>query len=285
MIKKYLSLTKPGVLFANALTTAAGFVFASHGNININLFLWTLIGSTLIIASACTINNYLDQDIDKLMARTKKRVLVTGEANAHTALGFGITLGVLGALSLYLFVSFLVLCIGVTGFIVYVYLYGALSKRRSVHGTLVGSVSGAIPILAGYVAAHGSMDLTALILFMIMFVWQLPEFYSISVYRQKEYKKAGVPVISVVKGIPATIVQIFVYTLVFVALSISLWYFGPASYTYLVIMALLGGRWILLGLDGFTAQDTDQWARKMFNFSLYVLLAFCFLISIDNILP
>lgn len=284
-IKDYYSLTKPGVLYGNVLTTVAGFLLASNGTINWGLFMATVIGMTFVIGSACVINNFLDQDIDSLMERTKTRAIVSGKVSGRGAVIFGTILGILGTLILTLWVNWLVVAIGLAGFVVYVWLYGALSKRRSVHGTLVGSVSGAMPILAGYCAVNGRIDIGAVLVFAILFFWQMPEFYSIAVYRQKEYKKANVPVISVVKGIAHTKVQILCYTVAFVASTLLLSVFGVTGVTYLVIMALSGVYFVGLGVQGLQAKDDDKWARKMFHVSLNMLLLFSFLIAIEAWLP
>lgn len=285
MLKDYYGLTKPGVLYGNALTTVAGFLLASKGTIDIGLLLATTAGSTLIIASACVVNNYLDQDIDRLMSRTKSRALVTGVIPPLNALAFGVLLGLSGVTLLALYTNWLVVAIGLVGFIDYVFLYGALSKRRSLHGTLVGSISGAIPILAGYVAAAGGFDLGAWLVFAVLFLWQMPEFYSIAVYRRKEYKAAGVPVISVVRGVEHTKKMIFIYTVLFVAATLGLYAFGYADYTYLTVMSILGLRWIMLGAEGLRTHKDDAWARRMFHFSLIVLLSFSFLIAVEAYLP
>ena len=283
--KDYYSLTKPGVLYGNALTAAAGFLLAANGHFDIWLFLALVVGSTLVIASACVLNNFLDQDIDSKMARTKKRAIVAGDVKGHNAVILSIVLGVLGMARLILFTNWLVVAIGLMGFIDYVVLYGMLSKRLSIHGTLVGSISGAVPILAGYVAVSGSIDAGALIVFAVMFIWQMPEFYSIAIYRMKEYKAAGVPVISVVKGKEHTRLQIFFYTIAFVVATLLLTVYGYAGYSYLIVMGLLGAYWIWLGSIGFRAKDIDAWARRMFRFSLIVLLAFCAVISLESLLP
>lgn len=286
-IKTYYSLTKPGVLYGNAITAAAGFLLASgnKGVFDFWLFVALCLGSTLIIASACVLNNYLDQDIDSKMARTKKRALVQGEVKGKNAVVFSILLGAIGLLILMLFTNLFVVLIGIGGFIVYVVFYGMLSKRLSIHGTLVGSVSGAAPILAGYVAVTGTIDLGAVLVFLILFVWQMPEFYSIAVYRQKEYAAAGVPVMSVVKGIRSTKIQILIYTVLFVILTALLSVYGYTGLVYRVVMIALGIYWIWLGAKGLQTKDSDAWARKMFRFSLIILLVFCGLISVDALLP
>lgn len=283
--KDYYSLTKPGVLYGNALTAAAGFLLAARGHIDGLLFLALVVGSTLVIASACVLNNFLDQDIDSKMARTKKRAIVSGKVKGRDAVILSVTLGVLGLLILALFTNWLVVLIGIIGFVDYVVLYGMLSKRLSIHGTLVGSISGAVPILAGYVAVSGAIDAGAIIVFAAMFLWQMPEFYSIAIYRMKEYKAAGVPVMSVVKGKEHTRLQIFFYTVAFVVSTLLLTPYGYTGCSYLVVMGLLGVYWLYLAIIGFKAKDIDAWARRMFRFSLIILLAFCAMISVGWLLP
>lgn len=284
-LRDYYSLVKPGVLYGNALTAAAGFLLASAGVIDIWLFIALVIGTTLIIASACALNNFLDQDIDSKMERTKTRAIVAGKVKGSHAVILSVVLGVVGITILALFTNMLVVLVGIVGFVDYVVLYGMLSKRLSIHGTLVGSISGAAPILAGYVAVSGAFDIGAIIVFAAMFVWQMPEFYSISIYRRREYAAAGIPVISVVKGVRHTSVQIFFYTLAFVIFTALLTVFGYTGYIYLVVMLALGGYWLYLAIRGVRLGGTDKWARQMFHFSLVILLAFCLMISIGPILP
>ncbi len=284
-IKKYYSLTKPGVLYGNVLTGVAGFLLASRGNFDFLLFLATIMGMSFVIASACVLNNYLDKDIDSIMERTKKRATANGSVAGKNAVTFSTFLGLLGFLILFFYTNWLVVGIGIVGFIDYVLLYGMLSKRLSVHGTLVGSISGAMPILAGYTAVTGTLDMGAILVFLILFFWQMPEFYSIAIYRRDEYKAAGIPVVSVVKGIHNTKMQIFFYTFAFVTTTILLSLFGYTGYSYLLVMLLLGLYWLWLAVKGFRTADVNKWARQMFRFSLVMLLVFCLMISIDVLLP
>jgi protoheme IX farnesyltransferase len=284
-IKRYYSLTKPGVLYGNALTVAAGYFLGAQGNVNIGLFFAVFIGSSLIIASACVLNNFLDQDIDAIMDRTKKRVLVSGEIKGYRAVIFSVTLGIIGVGILAMYTNSLVIILGLIGFITYVVFYGMLSKRLSPHGTLVGSISGAIPILAGYCAATNAIDLGAVLVFIILFAWQFPEFYSIAIYRSKEYKAAAIPVLPVVKGLKRTKVEILIYTVVFVVSSLLLTIFGYTGYIYFIVMASLGVYWLWLAVKGFAAIDSDRWARKMFGFSMITILGLCIMLSVGPILP
>lgn len=220
------------------------------------------------------------------MARTKTRAIVAGKVPGSHAVILSIVLGLAGLTILLRYTNLLVVGIGVGGFLVYVVLYGMLSKRLSIHGTLVGSVSGAAPILAGYCAVSGVIDAGAIIVFIILFLWQMPEFYSISIYRRREYKAAGVPVISVVKGAKQTRTQIFYYTAAFVIATALLTAFGYTGYIYLVVMMALGGYWLYLGTQGLrvSESESDAWARRMFRFSLIILLVFCALIGATGLL-
>jgi protoheme IX farnesyltransferase len=284
-IQLYYSLTKPGVTYGNAITAVAGYLLATGNNFDPIRFVAFTVGITFVIASACVINNFLDQDIDRLMTRTKTRALVQGKLPGVNAVIFSAVLGIAGLALIYGFTNLLTVGVAAFGWVVYVIFYGMLAKRLSIHGTLVGSVSGAAPILAGYTAVADRIDLGGILLFLILFLWQMPEFYSIAVYRRDEYAKAKVPVMSVVKGIKNTKIQILVYTVFFVVSTLLLSLYGYTGYVYAIVMGALGARWIWLGIEGQRAQDDEAWARRMFRFSLIVLLAFSGLISVEAFLP
>lgn len=274
-------LTKPGVTYGNLITTVAGYLFAANGHIDWTVFLALTIGTWAVIASACVINNFLDQDIDALMERTKNRPLLTGEVTGRQAVVFGTTLGIAGTAVLALWTNWWVVGVGLFGWIVYVWLYGALSKRLSVHGTLVGAISGAAPILAGYVAIYPRLDWVGLALFAVIFFWQMPEFYAISIFRQKEYARAGVPVSAVVRGIPATIRQIFVYTVLTIAATLALGFSPLTSWTMWFVLFVISVRWLHIAADGFRTDDAPAWARAEFRYALVFLIVFSVVISIN----
>ncbi|MDJ0313498.1 heme o synthase [Arthrobacter sp. H35-D1] len=282
---RYYSLAKPGVLYGNVLTAAAGFLFASPGRIDWFLFLAVCLGTTLVIGSACVLNNVLDRDIDTLMARTRKRATVTGGIGARNAVIYSAALGVGGMAILVAWTNVLVVAVGVAGFLAYVVLYGMFSKRMSIHGTLVGSVSGAAPILGGYVGASNAIDARALIAFLMLFFWQLPAFYSISIYRREEYARANVPVVSVVRGVANTKVQILVYTGVFVFVSLLPQVFGSTGWVYTAVMGALGAGWLVLAASGLKYDDDEKWARRMFRYALVMMCAISLMLAIGPRLP
>lgn len=284
-VLRYYSLTKPRVMFGNVLSAAAGFLFASPGRIDWWLFLAVCLGTTLVIASACVLNNVLDRDIDTVMARTKKRATVTGGVGARNAVIYSAILGLAGLGVLIAWTNMLVVIVGLVGFLAYVVLYGMLAKRLSIHGTLVGSVSGAAPILGGYVGASGVFDAGAGIVFLMLFFWQMPAFYSIAIYRQAEYARARVPMISVVRGIASTKVQILIYTAVYVAASLLPQPLGYTGWVYMAVTAALGAGWLIMAVRGLRTSDDDRWARLMFRFSLITLCAASVLLAVGPRLP
>jgi protoheme IX farnesyltransferase len=278
-------LTKPGVTYGNLITTIAGYLFAANGVINWAVFTSLTIGTWFVIASACVINNYLDQDIDALMERTRNRPLLTGDVTDTQALVLGALLGTGGIALLALFTNWWVVGVGLFGWITYVWLYGAFSKRKSVHGTLVGALSGAAPILAGYVAVYPRLDWTGVLLFAIIFFWQMPEFYSISIYRVREYAKANVPVSSVIRGVQATVIQILMYTLLTILSLLALAVSPLTSWTYWLIMFVLSIRWLHITIDWLFTDNIEDWARQNFQYALVILIAFSLLIAINPWLP
>jgi heme o synthase len=282
-IKAYYYLAKPGIVYGNALPLIAAFLIASRndiGAINWILLWWTMVGTALVIGSACVFNNYLDRGIDVSMSRTKKRATVTGEISGFSVITYGIVLGLLGFFILARYTNWLTVGIGLIAVFVYVVLYG-WAKRRAPYGTLVGSIAGATPPLAGYCAVTNQFDLGALLLFLVLAIWQMPHFYAIAMFRKEEYAAAGVPVLSVVKGMQVTKIYILFYVVLFLIVSSSLTFFGYTGYLYLAVMVVLSLVWLWMAIKGLKAEDDVRWARKMFFFSLIILMAFSISIPID----
>lgn len=284
-IAAYYQLTKPGVLYGNVLTGVAGFFLASAGDVDWARFVGMLVGLTAVIAAACVLNNFLDRDIDAVMERTKGRPSVTGAVSEVGMTVFWLALFVIGSAILYIFTNVLTMWVGIAGFVVYVWLYGAFSKRRSIYGTAVGSVSGALPIVGGYTAVTNELDAGAFVLFAIMFFWQFPEFFSIAIYRRKEYAAANVPVMSVVKGVQSTVSQIFLATILYAASTLLLTLTGYTGVIYLVVMLIAGVYWVVLAYEGLRARRPEEWARKMFKTAMWQILLLCVMLVVGPLLP
>lgn len=240
-----------------------------------------MLGTCLVIASGCVFNNYLDRHIDAKMVRTQQRAIVSGAVSGRIALVYGLSLGTAGFAVLSFFTNLLTVIIGIFGIAAYVLIYG-YAKRRTIYGTLIGTISGATPPLAGYVAVSGRIDTTAVILFMILVFWQMPHFYSISLFRLSDYRKAKIPVLPAVKGELRTKIEIIVYALLFSVASLSLTVLSTAGYTYAVVMILVSFLWLATCIKGLYADDTIKWARKVFGQSLLVLGMFSLMASIDT---
>ena len=283
--KDYYKLTKPGIIRGNILTAVGGFFLASKGHVNLLLFLAMLIGTTLVIASACVFNNFLDRHIDAAMERTKNRALVNGTISNRNAMVFATILGLLGVTSLALYTNLLTVFVGITGFIAYVVVYGYF-KRHSVHGTLIGTISGAASIVAGYTAVSDRLDLGAGLLFLILVAWQMAHFFGIALYRQDDYAAAKIPVLPVMKGIARTKLQVMIYIVGYIISTTLLTIFGYAGIISALVLGGLGMYWLWLGTKGYaTAKESPRWGRKMFLVSLIVILSLSVMLSIDNYLP
>lgn len=282
MIKTYYMLTKPGIILGNLITTAAGFILASRGHFEIRLFLITLLGLAFVIASGCVLNNYLDRKADAKMKRTKNRAFVKKLISPKNAIFFAAFLGCFGVFILGFFTNLLAMSISIFGFVFYVVVYGIM-KYKSIHGTLVGSIAGAVPPVIGYTAVSGHLDLGAILLFMIIVLWQMPHFFAIAIYRLDDYAAASIPVLPTRKGIKTTKWHMLFYLIAFILVSTFLTIFGYTGLIYLTTISLLGLIWLFLCLQGFKTKKNALWARKMFLFSLVVITIQCIAMSFDVI--
>ena len=154
----------------NLITAIAGFIFASRGTFDLGLFIALTFGISAVMASACVFNNYIDREIDAKMARTKNRSFASGDINVASGLIFGTVLILVGSLIIILLVNAVTFGLGVIAYVNYIVFYG-IAKRKSIHGTLVGTISGAVPLAAGYTAVIGKFDKIAITLFVIMVLW------------------------------------------------------------------------------------------------------------------
>lgn len=280
--KNYYLLAKPGIIYGNAVTTIAGFLLASKGHFNSGLFLATLFGISLVIGSAAVFNNFIDRSIDGKMERTKKRALVAKTIPPANAIIYGIILGLIGFSLLFIFTNLLTVLLSLIGFFFYVVMY-SMWKRRSVYGTIVGSISGAVPPVVGYCAVSNKFDAGAIIFFLILVLWQMPHFYAIAIFRLNDYANAGIPVLPVKAGIALTKIHMVLYIAAFIIMASLLTVFGYTGFVYLTLTLLLGLWWLIFAIKGFWTKNDALWARKMFGYSLMILTILSVTISIGSI--
>ena len=282
--RQYYRLAKPGIVYGNLIAAVAGFLLASTDGFNTGLFVATMVGTGLVIAAGCVFNNYTDIAIDSKMARTKRRALVTGAIKPRPALIYGMVLLALGFATLIQWTNGLTVLAGIVGIFGYVVLY-AVAKRTTIHGTLVGTISGSMPPVAGYVAVTNRLDTAALLLFFVLVFWQMAHFYAIALFREADYKAAHIPVLPLVKGVRATKIQIILYIIAFIITTMLLPLYGYGGYSFAILLFALGCWWLYIAIKDFSIRDDTKWARKVFRFSLYVLLAFSLMLSLAHWLP
>ncbi len=266
---KHLSLIKPGIIFGNVVTLCGGYFLAVHsqGFYFFN-FLASLLGMIGVIACGCILNNCIDRDIDKLMKRTKNRLLATDNVSVKTALLYAFLFGLSGFLLLYLGTNALTLFIAFIGLLAYVVAYTLWFKRRSVFGTVIGAVSGAVPPVVGYTAVTGQFDLVAFVLFLILFCWQMPHFFAIAICYSEDYANAGIPVLPLKRSMAYTKFNILIFVILFFLVTLLLPILGVTHLFYFITANLLGLMWIGLSVWGFFVDDDVAWARKLFLFSI-----------------
>lgn len=283
VIRDYYHLTKPGIIRGNLITAVAGYLLGAKGEIYIPSFAAIIVATCFVVASGCVFNNYIDRNIDAKMKRTSKRQIVAGTISGRNAIIFGIVLGISGIAVLFFWTNLLTSIIGMVGWIFYVIIYG-LAKRKTSHATEIGTIPGAVSILAGYTAATNTIDLAAVLIFFAMIFWQIPHFYAIAIYRLNDYIAADIPVKPRKIGKHKTRLRIITYIIVFTTVAILPTIFGITGYIYLIGMLLAGGFWFYVGVHK-ASLSYETWAIKVFNASLLVLLVFSFLLSINNIVP
>ncbi|WP_028988144.1 heme o synthase [Thermicanus aegyptius] len=283
----YYRLTKPGIVFANLLGTVAGFLLAMKGapftpDLMVTFF-FSLLGIALVIAGGTTLNNVIDRDIDGYMERTKDRPIHSGRVSVKAATFFGLSLAVTGEAVLAFGVHPQAALLALIGFVVYVIIYTLWLKRITTLNTVIGGISGAVPTVMGYVAVTGRMDLTAWILFSILFLWQPPHFLALAMRRHTDYKNACVPMLPNVKGFGEAKKQIFYYTVSLFPVSLMLYPLRAVGWLYLVGALLLGTVYLIKAYQGLhrRGEEEKRWASFMFRYSIIYLTLLYLLMMVD----
>ncbi|TDY16958.1 protoheme IX farnesyltransferase [Paraburkholderia sp. BL6665CI2N2] len=286
MYRSYLKLTKPGIVLGNMISLSSGYFLASRITIHWSQLVIVLLSVALVIGSGCAVNNIVDRDIDALMTRTRTRPMVNGEISTRAALLFAGPLALSGFVLLYQGTKCPVaVMLLLVGYIVYTGFYTLFFKRHSIHGTMVGSFSGAMPPVVGYCAASGRFDTAALILWIMFCIWQMPHSYAIAIFRSADYRAAAIPVYPLVKGTPAAKRHIIGYIFAFTCVAALLVPLGYAGAIYLLAVLASGISWLWIGLRGLKAQDDILWARQLFFISIVVVTILSIAMSIDRFSP
>ncbi|HDV0902189.1 heme o synthase [Vibrio fluvialis] len=284
MIKGYISITKPGIIIGNLISVAAGYFLAAKSEAaDVALLAYTLAGVAMVIASGCVVNNIFDRDIDLRMDRTRGRLLAQGEINVDHAFVYAIALLLGGTALLYRMANPLSTVVVLLGYVFYVFFYTMWYKRTSVYGTLVGSVSGAVPPLVGYLAVTNYISLEAVLLFALFCLWQMPHSYAIAMFRMQDYKTAGIPVLPVVSGIEKARKHMMAYVVAFNLVALALFLLGECGYEYLVIASAVCFMWTKVTFKPVTEDNYVEWSKTVFKVSLLVVMSISSVLGLELI--
>ena len=282
-IANYVDLMKPHVTVLLLGVTAAAMAIANQGLPPLGLTLVTLLGGAMAAGSANCINCYIDRDIDQLMGRTQRRSLPSGRVEPRQALIFGIMLGMASFIILAAFVNLLSAVLAFSAILFYVFVYTMWLKRSTVQNIVIGGAAGAVPVLVGWAAITNSLSLPAIWLFAIIFFWTPPHFWALSLLIQKDYEKAGIPMLPVVKGEAETRRQILLYSLLLLAITLVLFVMGAMGYFYLAGAVILGGGLVYLAIRLWRDQS-KKWARRLFWYSNMYLAAIFAIMVLDRVI-
>ena len=284
--KELQQIIKMGLVQGNLIPAFAGawlaVVMSNHSFLSsIPQILLMLIGSTLIMGGACALNNYYDQDIDRIMPSKQNRPTVNDRISDKNLLILSFGMMLLGEACLFLLnvPSGVLGLIGIVGYVSY---YSIWSKRHTTWNTVVGSFPGAVPPLIGWVAIDGNISLIAIALFLVVFCWQPIHFYALAIKRSDEYSLANIPMLPSVKGFKRTRISMFIWLVFLLPLPFLLSSLGT---TFVVLATLLNLGWLYVGLTSFKkATEQTKWATKMFIYSLNYLVVFFVLVVVISLI-
>ncbi len=276
----YIALTKPRIIELLLVTTVPSMIVAARGWPSGMLILWTLIGGALAAGGANAINCYVDRDIDAVMARTRRRPLPSHRIDPHKALLFGIVLGVVAFALLWSFVNLVAATLALVALLFYVFVYTIAMKRSTPQNIVIGGAAGAMPALVGWAAVTGTVELPALALFGVIFYWTPPHFWALSMRYEKDYERAGVPMMPVVYGREETARHILLYSFMLLAMCLAFFSLAQMGVVYLAGTIVLNGIFIVWAVR-LWANPSTRTAWGLFRFSIYYLALLFFLAAAD----
>lgn len=282
-VKDFFALTKPLIVGLLLITTYGGLVIGGHAWPSFSLTMWTLLGGALAAGGSSALNQYIDRELDKHMQRTAKRPLADGRLTDAEGLAFGLGLTLVSYYVLACFVNELAALLSLAGIIYYVILYSLWLKKATVQNIVIGGGAGAIPPMVGYAAATGYLGWGAWILFAIIFMWTPPHFWALAIVRMKDYERAGVPMMPVVRGELETRKQIWIYTIELVAVTLLLPVLKLAGPFYLIASLILGGL-LIYAAWAVRTEGGNKVAWRMYKWSSTYLVLIFFAMMIDAVL-
>jgi protoheme IX farnesyltransferase len=273
VVRDYITLTKPRVVSLLLVTALAGMLVAQQGWPGTGLVIAVLVGGYLAAGGANAINMWFDRDIDAEMYRTRQRPIPAGRVRPGSAVAYGIVLNALAFILIATVANLLAATLTLTATLFYVFVYTMWLKRSTPQNIVIGGAAGAFPPVIGYVAVTGSLDLVALYMFMIVFFWTPPHFWALALRLNADYDRAQVPMLQVVRGRQETERQVFLYSVVLLAITLLLGLRGFGTF-YMVSVLVLGAIFVAMAVMMMRDPGT-RWARRTYKYSLlYLALVF-----------
>ena len=282
-LNSYINLCKPKIVALLTVTALIGMLLSVNFYTNLTNVVYglaSLVGFALLAAASAALNQIFDRETDKNMSRTKSRPLAAGNISLTEALTFTAILLFVGSSLMLYFSNLLTLMITTFGFIFYSLIYTIYLKWATPQNIVIGGLSGALPPLIGWTAVSNEISLMPLILVLIIFLWTPPHFWPLAIDRMEEYKKEGVPMMPIAKGVTRTKKEMVVYAVLLLAASLTPYIYGLAGIFYLVTTTALNLYFIYLCLIYLNDKD-NQLSMKIFNFSVKYMLLFFLATYID----
>lgn len=278
----FYELAKPRIALLVLVTTFVGMWVASQGTASLSLVMFTLLGTGLASAASGALNNYIDREIDQRMARTRNRALPAGRIRPQHALWFAFVLTISAYLILNYTVNALTAWLTMLTIFFYVVVYTIWLKRKSSLCTEIGGVAGALPPVIGWTAVTNEITWPAVLLFMIIFLWQPPHFWALALVRANEYKQAKIPMLPVVSGVRPTKLRMLIYTAALLPATAAMYWHGLLGLPLLLASLGFGLVYLILTIDFARKPVTARSARRLFGFSILYLLGLFTLIFVNS---
>ncbi len=278
---RYLALTKPRIVLLAAFCALIGMLLASQTRVPWEILLFGTLGISLLAASGFAFNCLVERHIDARMARTQGRPSASGEVGVPAHLAFATVLALLGASILYFFVNSLTMWLTLATFVGYAGIYTVLLKPATPQNIVIGGASGAMPPVLGWAAVANEVSAASLVLFLIIFVWTPPHFWSLALYRIDDYRKSGLPMLPVTHGPEFTRLNILLYTILLVVASVLPWMIGMSGLLYLACTLVLDAVFLVYAWRMWRAY-TDELARRTFGYSIFYLSALFGALLVDH---
>lgn len=279
--RDYVELTKPRVVAVMVLTSIVGMLLASPQLPSLTLFVMANLGIALAAGAAATVNHVVDRRIDADMNRTKRRPVADGKVKPWLALSFAALLAILGLGILVLFANPLTAALTFASVIGYALIYTLYLKRATPQNIVIGGIAGASPPLLGWVAVTGTIDPHALLLVAIIFAWTPPHFWALCLAKQAEYAEAGIPMLPVTHGRPYTKLQMVLYSVLMVVVTLLPVLTGMCGWIYLVWVSLLNARFLWLMRAVWSSED-DADAMRLFFYSIRYIMWLFLALLVDH---